>query len=160
RIGPGYLHAIGLKLLAGRDFDTHDLKDSKQVIIVSETAANEMWSGQSALGQTLDVVGSGRQHRQLEVVGVVRDVPASRLGEAKVPFVYRPLEQESSARLSVVIRTAGSPVGAVEELRRRLVEHNSDIAIVGSKSLESYLGEQIWPQRAAGIVLGILGLLA
>jgi len=56
-IAPGYLKTWGIPLLAGRDFDDHDIAGRPNVMLVSEGGAKKIFGNESPLGKTL-LVGS------------------------------------------------------------------------------------------------------
>src|SRR5262249_53872975 len=70
-VGAGYFETLGVPLLSGRTFDTHDVGQQPTVAIVSRALAAKAWPGQSPVGAKISV---GRQRSELTVVGVVGDV--------------------------------------------------------------------------------------
>ena len=56
-ISPGYLHAAGTKLLAGRDFTWHDDAKAPKVAIVNQTFARTMFGKSSAIGKQFLLYG-------------------------------------------------------------------------------------------------------
>ena len=70
----GYIGAMGIPLVEGRDFSGHDTPESRNVILVNETLAHKLWPGVSALGQVMRACGDRI------VVGVVGDVRHSGAG--------------------------------------------------------------------------------
>ena len=64
----GYIGAMGIPLVEGRDFSGHDTPESRNVVLVNETLAHKLWPGVSALGQVMRACGDRI------VVGVVGDV--------------------------------------------------------------------------------------
>jgi hypothetical protein len=52
-VTPGYFRAMGIELLAGRDFDEQDTDESPPVAIVGTDLAKRLWPGESALGKKL-----------------------------------------------------------------------------------------------------------
>jgi putative ABC transport system permease protein len=68
-VSPGLFRALGVKLLAGREFGAQDQPGSPLVAIVSEGVVRRLWANADAIGRGLEF--DGRRH---EVVGVVADV--------------------------------------------------------------------------------------
>ena len=48
-ISPGFFAALGIPILAGRDFNEADRRDSEPVVIVSQSLAQRMFPNQDAL---------------------------------------------------------------------------------------------------------------
>jgi hypothetical protein len=67
----GYLEAIGARLLAGRTFSAGESAAAAPVVVVDERAANQLWPGESALGQILHE-DSGFSRSVIGVVAHVR----------------------------------------------------------------------------------------
>ena len=50
-VSPGYLRALGMRVVAGRDFRWDDGQNRENVVIINETVARRLWPGQDAVGQ-------------------------------------------------------------------------------------------------------------
>ncbi len=79
-VTPGLLNAIGLPLLAGRDFTPSDKPGSPNVVILSQSLAQMLFPNQNALGRTIELPSArgsvlyplnGVQY--FRIVGIVRD---------------------------------------------------------------------------------------
>ena len=46
-VTPGYFAAMGIPLIAGRNFDAHDVESGQLVVIVSESMASKYWPGEN-----------------------------------------------------------------------------------------------------------------
>jgi predicted permease len=87
-VSPGYFHAIGTPLVAGRDLTWTDVFDDRPVAVISENTAREMWgSAAAALGKRIRIapVDSWR-----EIVGVAGDVYDNGVHEPAPTIVYWP----------------------------------------------------------------------
>jgi hypothetical protein len=67
-VSDGYLRAMGIPLIAGRDISERDRPSTEPVIVINQTMARTLWPGQNAVGQLMEACGERR------VVGVVSDV--------------------------------------------------------------------------------------
>ncbi|PYR18011.1 MAG: hypothetical protein DMF94_21645 [Acidobacteria bacterium] len=85
-VSPGLFRTLGTPMLAGRDFTWTDIYDSRQVAVVSENMAREMWGAPSdALGKRIRV---GRVGAWNEIIGVVGDVYDSGVHQKAPTVVY------------------------------------------------------------------------
>ena len=50
-VSPGYFAALGIRLLAGRDFTPDDRAGAPGVVVVSQTVARRLWPNQRAVGK-------------------------------------------------------------------------------------------------------------
>jgi predicted permease len=87
-ISPGFLKVLEANLIAGRDFTWTDLYEKRDVAMVSENMAREMWGGaRAALGKR---VREGATDPWREIVGVVGDVYDDGAQQRAPSFVYWP----------------------------------------------------------------------
>ena len=110
-VSPGFFAALGVPIIAGRDFNEGDRRGSEKVVIVSQSLAQRMFANQDAVNRRvmwtdpvikfIDVSGEPRR-----IVGVVADVDDENVVPGPVVTVYHPLEQEiGGGRLFVHTRT-------------------------------------------------------
>jgi len=123
-ISPGVFAALGVPLVAGRDYSWADLYDYRPVVIVSEGIARDLWGEPAAaLGQRLREVGEGKPWR--EIIGVVADVREDGLRDPVPQTVYWPvLTRQASPAVGDVWRSVcfaiRSSRAGTEELNREL----------------------------------------
>ena len=86
-----YLQTMGISLVAGRYFTPADDRRAPRVTILNESAAERLFPGQQAVGQR--IVSPRMTSRDLEVVGVVRDVRHHSLEQGSGLEFYVPLAQ-------------------------------------------------------------------
>ena len=88
-VTPGYFQTMGTRLIAGRDFTWTDLEQRRNVAIVSENMAREMWRDPAAaLGKR---IREGTKDDWREIVGVVGDVRHDGADQKAPTTVYWPL---------------------------------------------------------------------
>jgi predicted permease len=154
-ISPGYLHAAGTKLLAGRDFTWHDDAKAPKIAIVNETFARTMFGTSSAIGKPFLLYGG----TLYQIVGVVQDGKYRTLTEAPKPAMFFPVAQMPNSSTTLVVR---SNLGASEiaaDLQRTL----NSVAPAVPFTIQSWsnaLGFVYFPAQVAAAALGIMGLLA
>lgn len=87
-VSPGYFHAMGTRIIAGRDFTWSDIYGLRPMVIVSENFARESWgSAGGAIGKRV------RQFSSMpwqEVIGVVEDVRVHGVAKSAPPIIYWP----------------------------------------------------------------------
>jgi putative ABC transport system permease protein len=54
-VGPGFFRTLGVRMIAGREFDWHDDERAPRVAVVSDSLAAQLFPGKDPIGQTLDV---------------------------------------------------------------------------------------------------------
>ena len=113
-VSRGYLDAMGIRVLAGRQFDETDVQSSPRVAIISRALGERLWPGANAIGRVMVW-----QDGPLQVIGVVPDTVYLRSTEREPqPFFYLPLSQNYENGVSLHIRTAGDPLSLLNAVRQ------------------------------------------
>ncbi len=73
-VSPGYFAALGIRMLAGRDFTPADRAGAPGVVVVSETVARRLWPNERAVGKRISMEEPPGPNDWLTVIGVVNDV--------------------------------------------------------------------------------------
>jgi predicted permease len=153
-VDPEYFRTLGIPILRGRGFSTHDDRDSARVAIVSEALARRFWPGQDPVGKRFRFGDITRT--PIEVVGVAKDTKVRTLGEEPRPYVYLPYLQAPDAK-QIVLRTAGDPAPLVSAIRREIQAFDPDVPIMTLHTMREHLGFMLYLPRVAAWMLGIFG---
>ncbi|HYL05462.1 MAG TPA: ABC transporter permease [Thermoanaerobaculia bacterium] len=156
QVSPGYLRALGARLLAGRDFTWHDDARSPLVAIVNRSFARQVLGRTDAIGMRFR---SG-QGPLIEVAGLVEDGKYVSITEAPRAAYFRPILQARNATTVLVVRSALPAGEMAQQLRQALAGLDPRLPVHGLGSLRQMLGFALLPARAASIALGAFGLLA
>lgn len=105
----GYVSAMGLRLLSGREFGPSDDAGGQAVIWVNETLAQRHWPEENPLGKRIGF-GNPESPNWREVVGVVADTRHFSVAEDARPAIYFPHRQVPFPAMGVAIRGQGDPV--------------------------------------------------
>jgi predicted permease len=155
-VGPGYLRAIGIPLVRGRDFGSLEGPGAPRVAIVNEAMAKRCWPNQDPIGRRLRFSGDPTP---LQVVGVARDANYLAIGEDPQAMVYTLMQQAYSAFGVVLARAAGDPEHAAAALRREIQVLDRNLLLT-SRTLPQMIHDSLWARRLAGGLLGVFGLMA
>jgi putative ABC transport system permease protein len=160
---PGYLEAMGVRLVAGRLISPDDRAGTPRVAVVTENFAHRAWPGENALGRRL-----GRPRRPGEwitVVGVVAAVKEDRVAGIRGdgPAWYLPYAQsEFSDPVHIVVKSAAAPEGLGRAIAAAVRAVDPEQPVYETVALAPYVHAFLAPERfAAGLLagLGALGLL-
>jgi predicted permease len=164
-ISPGFFAALGVPLIAGRDFNESDRRGGEPVVIVSQSVAQRMFSTQETLNRHvmwtdpvmkfIDVSTGPRR-----IVGVVADVDDENVVPGPAMTVYHPFEQQELWGGRLFIHTRSDPYALVPPVTRIIRELSSDQPIEGAATLEDIRAEVLAPERLNTIVFGGFALLA
>jgi putative ABC transport system permease protein len=117
---PGYFAAMGVPLLAGRDFSERDLYDAEPVAIVSATLVHQVFGGQSPLNRRVKC-GLDRDV-WMRVVGVVGDMRNDNPATPPAPEIYMAYRQHPyhANDLHIVVRAQGDVSAAARKTIARI----------------------------------------
>jgi predicted permease len=157
-IGPGYLKTMGIRLLAGREFNWNDLKPRDkalpQPVIVNEAFARRYLQGRNPIGERLMSGLYGVINEQMEIIGLSANTSFRSPGEEPEPL----LQSLSQIGHSFVVRMV-SPSAAAELEMSKKIERNVPGAGVSSLAVRKQLDRGLWPTRAVTTLLGILAAI-
>jgi predicted permease len=156
-ITPGYLQAMGTRLMAGRDLDRRDTKDAPLVALVNEAFVRQLLPGEDPVGKRYRHSTTGKW---IQIAGVIEDGKYRSLGETPLPAAFEPMEQNWSPRQTLVARSALSEAETVRLLRGAVAELDPSLTVFNDGSLTSALGLALFPAKLVAAVLASFGLLA
>ena len=158
----GYFKAMGIALLAGRDFSPQDTVSSLKVAIVNQSFARKLGLGRNPIGKTFRRQATPSEpERSFEIVGLVADTKYSSLREEFGPIVFLCTSQDPKPGPSAefVIRSA-APITQTVSNVRSLVARASPLITVGFLPFETTILEGLTRERLMAKVSGFFGLLA
>jgi len=113
RVSPGWIDALRIPLIDGRDFLPQDSQPGSA--LVNQAFAEAYFDGKSPVGRNFDVVFSGNFHLRFQAVGMVGNVRYSDLRQPFVPQVYVPFrilgekgEVQDMGGAEVLVRTTNA----------------------------------------------------
>ena len=164
---PGFFHAIGNPLIAGRDYTWTDIYNMTPVAIVTENLAREYWGSPSAaIGKRIRDVLNGPWREIIGVVGNERDAGVDRPASTTVywPVLakeFRGNKVSVSRTVTYVVRSSrtGSQ-GFVNEIRQAVWSVNPDVPLAGVRTLEEIYASSMARTSFALVMLAIAGGMA
>jgi putative ABC transport system permease protein len=159
RVLPGYFEAIGVPMVAGRDFDARDDGSGEHVTIVTEALARRLWPGQDPLGRRLKV-GPPEAEPWLRVVGVVGDIAQSRLDAPREYLTFEPLRQRPRGVLRFAIRTTGSPEAVTGAATAALHALEPGAVVDQVAAMDARIADSLRPRRLQATLLALFAALA
>ena len=158
-ITPGYFRAMGMRIVAGRDFVWTDLPKSTHVIVINEATARRDWPGQDPVGKIAQGIGDG----DTTVIGVVENIHESSVEGTPNPGVYVPAMQFGSpAGSELIVRTSLPLESLVPSVMSTLRSMNPGQPATAFLPLQSLVDHSTSPRRFFALLVGLfagLGLL-
>lgn len=166
----GYAQAVDLELVEGQFFTQADQEQKNRVVLLSETAAAQLFPGQSALGKVIELADFGGGRLQFEVIGVYK--LQSALLEFFLPQVHllfplgaspnwAPVRDREATYQHIYLKAkAGAVHQAVEEAQVLLADRSlQDMEVTGEYFQDStrFFREQL---RTITLFLGAFAFVA
>jgi predicted permease len=174
RVNTGYLKAIGVPMVRGREFTDQDTATSSPVAIVNETFVKRFFPKQDVIGRHFgidDVKYSG----SWEIVGVFKDFKINNPREEIRPVFLRPLTQQfmgfkdgrfdggeiQSMFIDSILLSFNRPQEDVESLARRtLASIDPNLTVNDLRSLDSQVAGNFDQERLIARLTSLFGILA
>lgn len=153
---------LRIPLLRGRAFGPSDGPDAPLVAVLSRSAAGTLWPGEDPLGRMFQLVrgvGAG-----FTVIGIVEDITAHSVQEARVPYVYVSALQnprvQALGNVSLIARDTGDGSVALDAIRGVLARHAPTLPVFRTRLVERQIDAVLVPQRLGSTLLGVFGILS
>ena len=159
-VSPAYFRAIGIPLLAGRDFDNTDTNPKRPVAIISERMAQDFWPKRSPIGAHFSLMGSKPRDPAIEIVGVAGDVKQMGLSEQTMAAMYFPATQQAPDQAALIIHAAANPLALTDAVRQVIRDVDPDEPVSSFKTMHAVYSDSIARPRFRSLLLTIFGGLA
>ena len=168
-VSPAFFAALGVPIVAGRDFDDNDRRGGEPVVIVSQSVAQRMFPGEDPINRhvmwtdpVMDFIYITKGPRR--IVGVAADVDDEHLVPGAALTVYHPFGQipdneTASKEIPVFggrlfVHTRMDPYAMVTPITRIVRDMASDQPVEHAATLEDIRAEILTPDRLNTIVFG------
>jgi len=137
-ISPGYLSAMRIPLLQGRDFAAADTSSSQPVILVSESFARRFWPNQNPFGKHVTLTFTPLPGGSRQVVGVVGDVKLRGLAIASpIDAIYSDMAQNPRTTfMNLVVRTSPLPTSLISPVADAVHRVDPDTPVVNALTMD------------------------
>jgi putative ABC transport system permease protein len=159
RVSPGYMRALGIPIISGREFTPSDNAAAPKVCIINDVFARTLFPGRNPIGEKIHI-GHGYEILR-EIIGVVATVKQTGQGEKGSSMqVYEAFAQFPRSDANFIVRTSGTDGVLASEVRHAVQQIDSQQPITGFRSLEEILGDNIALPRFRTVLLGMFAGLA
>jgi predicted permease len=156
---PGFFAAVGVPIIAGRDFNERDVAGSPEVTIVNETFQKRFFPHESPLGHRIGWGDAGPAN--IEIVGVVKDVKGGDLREKPKPWTFTAvLQNKAPGAMTFYVRTARDPVAVARAARQAVHRMDAALPVYDLKTMDTQIGETHFLDRLLAWLSVAFGFLA
>jgi predicted permease len=164
-VSPGFFAALGVPIIAGRDFNEADRRSGEPVVIVSQSLAQRMFPNQDALNRHMmwtdpvikfvDISGAPRR-----IVGVAADIDDEHVVPSPTMTVYHSFGQEQIWGGRLFVHTHSNPYPLVPAITRIIRDQSADQPVEHAATLEDIRAEVLTPDRLNTLVFGGFAFVA
>jgi predicted permease len=161
---PGYLQAMRIPLIQGRDLSDSDGPDAQKVVIIDQFLARKYFPRGDALGaritRGIQIPGNPEKPDECTIVGVAGSVKIGNLAESNpVGHLYFSYKQYVPRSMHLVLRTERDNPQLIAAIRRTLQQADPELPLFDVKTMPERLAVSLRNQRAAmGLCLIFAGL--
>jgi len=174
RVSNGFLDAVGVPILRGREFTRQDTATSPQVVLVNQTFAKRFFPNQDPIGQHfgIDLV---QYSGSWEIVGVFADFKMNNPRDEVRPVYLRPIEQQFTAYkepmmtstetqsmfMNAMVLNFTSPQPNVDALvRHTFAGIDPNLTVMDLRSLDAQVAGNFNQERLVAQLTSLFGILA
>jgi predicted permease len=142
-VGPGYFRALGIPLVAGREFTRADALGSPKVALVNEAFAKKFNLGREAVGKRM-AVGRRTQELSIEIIGLVKNAKYSEVKQEIPPLFVMPYRQDSTVgAINFYVRTTLSPAQLLRTVPAVLSRLDPNLPVEDIKTMPQQVKENV-----------------
>jgi len=163
-VAPDHFRTMRIPLRRGRVFTSSDVAGAPRVTVISETAARKFWPNEDPIGQRVWFGGGSnfdRPDSSAEIIGIVGDVVYDPLDQRpNRSSFYTPYAQFTYASRVVFLRTSGSPLSVVPDVRKALATVDPDVSPRDVQTLDDVVSGSWARHRFDAMLFGGFGIVA
>jgi putative ABC transport system permease protein len=173
----GYLAAMGVRLLQGREFEATDAGSSAPVIVISRTVAQRYFGAASAVGQFVNWYGSTGPAVPVQIVGVIEDIRNESPDRDASPDIFvdyrqllelsrrwddAPQRQDEMALgfLSFAVRIRGDAAAAAPIVAQVVRSADPNAGVDALIPMDRLVASSVARPRFYAVLLGVFAIVA
>lgn len=160
-VDPGYLAAMRIPLLRGRDFRDDEPLDHARTALIDESAAEQFFPGEDPIGRHIRIIGDTEDKQSYEIVGIVRKT-RWMVSQPPMPTYYLPLFNGQDGDASLAVR--GNGTLDVESLavpiQKIFGELDPDLAVADVLTMHQNIGVVTLQNQLNSILVLVFAIVA
>jgi putative ABC transport system permease protein len=171
-ISPGFFSALGVPIIAGRDFNALDDQTHEPVVIVSSTLAREMFPGQDPINRHVYwtdpvlefVTGTADEKARVtaphRIIGVAADMDDEHIVPVPAATIYGSFADGGMFGGHLFIHTTANPYSLVLPVTKIIRQLEADEPVENAATLEDIRAKVLAPDRLNSLVFGVFAAVA
>jgi predicted permease len=161
-VSVGYFAALGMPMIAGREFRVSDDMAAPRVAVINETFAQAYFGADNPIGRQFYFSGDAAK-KPVEIVGVVKDSKYADVREEKQRFVFCPYAQHYDPGIGAMnyyVRTSQDPESISSALRQAVRESDPNLPVYNLKTIQHQIDDDMFADRIVSLLSAFFGVLA
>ncbi len=169
-ISPGYFAALGVPMVAGRDFspqDTDRLKHNDpdqyvpRVVIVNQKFAKQHYGDRSAIGHHVGFGINSNTKTDMEIIGVVKDIKYTNLrDEIPIQMFVPYLSEDRVNEMNVYVKSSLGEQQLFSAIRRKVSELDANLPLFSLRTVDQQITASLLIERLIAGLSTVFGALA
>jgi predicted permease len=159
-VGGDYFRALGIRLVAGRDFNQGDTQDTPFVGIISQLTADKFFQGRNPIGTTIsfgdDPPG---KRRAFTIVGIVANTREMGMDEPIQPLAFVPFAQWPRTSAGIIVRAPQLGASVLPAIRAAIAAVDPTQPVYGAVPLQSLVDTSLGSRRFTLLLLSVFAVL-
>jgi predicted permease len=162
-VSPGFFSTLGIRILAGRDFDARDSRPpgetGRRSVIVNEAFAKRYLAGRDPLGIHIGMGSGPNAKPDTVIVGVCSTFSYRDLRDGSEQAFF-PMFEGEDAGATFYIKIRGTPEQAIPSIRRIVRQADPRLPILWFRTLNDQVNRSLTTERLLATLSGSFGALA
>jgi predicted permease len=160
-VGPGFFDAVGVPILAGRDFSPADKPGSPPVGIINQSLARSLFGSQNPIGRSFQLPGNRNVPHPFQIIGVAGDVRCYDLHRPPQPTFYLTFQDGPPYMPTLHVRTRTSDIASmIAAVRKEFDAVDKGFPVFDVKTLETRIDGSLSRERMVAELAAAFGMLA
>jgi ABC-type lipoprotein release transport system permease subunit len=161
-VSPGWLAAMEIPLLAGRDLNGTDL--SPGAAVINEAFARRFFGQENPVGKSFAGTSGWMSGQKFQIVGVVANARYRYLRQPVLPVAYTPFrridENGTMQGGTIVVRTNSNPLALAPLLRREIPRARPEFRVSNMRTQQELIDSQTVRERLLSMLARFFGVIA
>jgi predicted permease len=166
RVTPGFFSALGIRLIAGRDFDERDTRDARsgtpgfRAAIVNRSFARRYFGDRPPLGRRVGIGNQPDTPATIEIVGVIEDFSYRSLRLKESEHVFFPFWDRQAEDGVFYLRVRGTPEAAFASIRAAVGELAPTLPVPALRTFDDQIDRSLATERMLATLSSGFGVVA
>jgi predicted permease len=156
----GYFDALGIRIVAGRNFTRKDDSGAPRVALVNESFVRRYFGKAPVVGHRIGLGTDPGTPTNIEIIGVINDTRYENLRDEIPRQVILNANQSPAYGFVVYVRTERDPDSSFRSIRAIVHDLDPNLPVINMKTLERQLEDSLVTERMIATLSSVFGVLA